>query len=51
MVSASYEGGQETATMLAGEGYTFVILTRVEGDAKAKIAAAADAAIKSFRPS
>ena len=48
-VTATYEGGEEVATVLSFGGYRFLILRRVNSDAPPEVAAAADAALQSFR--
>jgi hypothetical protein len=48
-VTAVYGGGEEVAVVLAGGGYTFVVLRRVDKGASEAIAKEADASLQSFR--
>ncbi len=48
-VTAVYGGGEEIAAVLSWGGYTFLILRRVDSGAPPLVAAAADAALASFR--
>jgi hypothetical protein len=47
---ATYRGGEERATLLSANGYSYVVLSKVEGGASAAVRAASVAALRSFRP-
>jgi hypothetical protein len=49
-VVATYDGGVERAALLSAKGYSYLVLSRVEGDASAATRAASAAALRSFRP-
>jgi hypothetical protein len=46
----TYPGGKERATLLSARGYSYLVLTEVEGDAPASARRASVAALRSFRP-
>lgn len=49
-VLCSWPGGKERATLLSARGYSYLILSYVEGDAPASARRASAAAVRSFRP-
>ncbi len=48
-VTATYNGGEEIAVVLSGNGYAFLVLRRVDDAATPAATAEADAALASFR--
>lgn len=49
-VTATYQGGEESAVVLSGGGYEFLVLRRVDDGASPDVAAQADASLQSFKP-
>lgn len=49
-VVATYPGGEERAALLSADGYSYLVLSRVDGGAPAAVRAASVAALRSFRP-
>lgn len=49
-VTATYQGGEESAVVVSGGGYEFLVLRRVDGGASPDVAAQADASLQSFKP-
>jgi hypothetical protein len=49
-VVARYPGGRESAAVLAANGYSYLVLSRIDGDASAGDRASTAAAVQSLRP-
>jgi hypothetical protein len=49
-ILATYPGGEERATLLSANGYSYLLLSSVDGGAPAAVRAASVAALRSFRP-
>ena len=49
-LTCAYQGGRTRATLLSADGYSYLILSEVDGDARASTRTASAAALRSFRP-